>query len=76
VLLDEIDGTRYVHCGHLFEHIRRRGEVSHPAELARRLRLAGWTRKGKRGYIKATSSTTSHPIKHGLWLVPAGWEES
>jgi hypothetical protein len=76
VLLDEQSGERYVVCGHLFEHVRHRGEVAHPAELARRMRLAGWARKGKRGYIKATSPTTKHTIKHGLWLVPAGWEES
>jgi hypothetical protein len=76
VLLDEQDGVRYVRTGHLFAHVRRRGEVAHPAELARRMELAGWSRKGKRGLIKATSPTTSHTIPLGLWLVPAGWEES
>jgi 5S rRNA maturation endonuclease (ribonuclease M5) len=75
VLLDEPTGDRYVHCSHLFDDVRRRGRVAHPAELARRMELAGWNRRGKRGRIKATpSSGIGDPVVLPLWRVPPGWE--
>jgi hypothetical protein len=74
VLLD-VEGTRFVHCGHLFVDVRGRGEVSHPRDLARQMELAGWWRQGKRGRIKATSSVTRHQIALPFWRVPAGWDE-
>jgi hypothetical protein len=76
VLLDERDGIRFVHCGHLFVAVQGRHEVSHPGELARRMELAGWWRTGKRGRVKATSPTTKHEIVLPFWRVPAGWEHS
>jgi hypothetical protein len=74
VLLDERDGVRFVHCGHLFVAVQGRREVSHPGELARRMELAGWWRSGRRGRIKATSPTMSHVIVLPFWRVPAEWE--
>jgi hypothetical protein len=68
--------VRFVRCGHLFEFVRSNGEVAHPAELAKRMNLAGWTRSGKYGRIKATSVATTHTIVLGFWRVPPGWEES
>jgi hypothetical protein len=69
------DESILVRCDWLFLHGRRRGEVSHPAELARRMELAGWTRRGKRGRIKATSPGMGKPIVLPFWIVPPGWED-
>lgn len=77
VLENETDGMRFVHCGHLFTDAHRRNEVSHPAELARQMTLAGWWRQGKRGRIKATSKAPgSPPIVLPFWRVPKGWEDA
>ena len=76
VLEDAKSGVRFVRCGHLFEFVRSNHEVAHPGELAQRMVLAGWSRSGKRGRIKATSVATSHTITLSFWRVPPGWEES
>jgi hypothetical protein len=76
VLEDVTSSVRFVRCGHLFEFVRSSGQVAHPAELAKRMVLAGWTRRGRRGRIKATSVATTHTITLGFWHVPPGWEES
>jgi hypothetical protein len=70
------DGTRLVHCGWLFSHVRHAGRVSHPAELARRMELAGWERAGgRRGRVKATSvGGLGAPIVLPFWRVPRDWE--
>jgi hypothetical protein len=75
VLRDAPTGDRYVHCGHLFADVRRRGQVGHPAELARRMELAGWTRRGKSGRIKATPPHgLGRPVVIPLWRISADWE--
>ena len=76
VVLEHADGRRLVRCDWLFAHVKRAGEVSHPAELARRMEHAGWTRRGKRGRMKATSPGIGPPIVLPFWIVPAAWEES
>jgi hypothetical protein len=76
LVLEHIDGRRLVRCDWLFAHVKRAGEVSHPAELARRMEHAGWTRRGKRGRIKATSPGLGPPIILPFWIVPPAWEES
>lgn len=76
VLQDVNSGWRLVRCGHLFEFVRSNGEVAHPGELAKRMVLAGWSRSGKRGRIKATSAATTRVITLTFWRVPPGWEES
>jgi hypothetical protein len=36
---------------------------------------AGWTRRNRRGSIKATSPGFGPPITLAFWIVPAGWED-
>lgn len=76
VLHDTQTEIRYVHCGHLLADVRARGEVSSPVDLAKRMELAGWSRRGKRGDMKATSARTGATVRLRLWWVPAGWEDS
>jgi len=74
IVLRHTDGTRLVHCGWFFSHVRQTGKVSHPGELARRVELAGWARAGTRGRVKATSPGLGHPIILPFWRVEPGWE--
>ena len=76
VVLRHVDGRRLVRCDWLFAHVKRAGEVSHPAELNRRMEHAGWTRRNKRGSMKATSPGLGPDIVLPFWIVSAAWEDS
>lgn len=76
LVLKHVDGRRLVRCDWLYAHVHKAGEVAGPQELVKRMEHAGWSRRGRRGAIKATSPGMGPPIILPFWIVPAAWEDS
>ena len=75
VVLEGLDGMRYVRSGWFFEFAR---QCDHAAgsngAVATRMERVGWTRRGKHGRIKATHPTFPRALVWSFFEVPAGWE--
>lgn len=74
IVLRDRDGIRYVRCGWFQSHARAEDGTIGPHTLALRMARVGWTRRGSRGNVKATSPRTGETRVLAFWTVPAGWE--
>jgi len=74
VVLRDPAGVRYVRCGWFLSHARGEDGTIGPQVLAQRRGRVGWTRRGSRGNVKATSPRTGASKVLAFWTVPAGWE--
>lgn len=74
-VLRDADGSRYVHCPWFHAHVRRDNTPIAPAELVNRMSRVGWTRRNRRGAIKATRPSSKESLILPFYVVPPGWED-
>lgn len=74
VLVHE-DGTRFVRCGWFHSHVRTLEASVSQQQVAQRMARVGWTRRGDRGRIKATSpGPDGARLAWSFFVVEEGWE--
>lgn len=66
-------GQRLVRVDWFIKYVKAVNMAITPQMLAARMARAGWERRGKRGWIKATSPATKEQLVFAFWVVPTGW---
>lgn len=73
-VLQHSNGARFVRCGWFRAHVRQEDSSLSPQQIANRMQMVGWGRRGKTGRIKATRPKFGQPLAWSFYVVPAGWE--